>query len=97
MARYAQAFKDRTVARLLPLRSASLDLVVQDVGVEAGTLERSREECAVHACQRRAWAAGARFEAVTTTAAINEAGKSAWCNDHRVYPAGLHEWRASYQ
>jgi transposase len=27
-----------------------------------------------------------RLEAVITTAAMNEAGKSAWCREHGVYP-----------
>ena len=30
-----------------------------------------------------------------TTAAMNEAGKSAWCREHGVYPAELDKWRAS--
>lgn len=34
-------------------------------------------------------------EAVITTAAMNEAGKSAWCREHGVYPADLDKWRAS--
>ncbi len=37
----------------------------------------------------------ARLEAVITTAAMNEAGKSAWCREHGVYPAELDKWRAS--
>ena len=33
--------------------------------------------------------------AVITTAAMNEAAKSAWCREHGVYPAELDKWRAS--
>jgi transposase len=51
--------------------------------------------CAVQAARGRAWTAGARLEAVITTAAMNEAGKSAWCREHGVYPAELDKWRAS--
>ena len=29
------------------------------------------------------------------TAALDEAGKSAWCRQHGVYPAELDKWRAS--
>lgn len=29
-----------------------------------------------------------------TTAALNEADKSAWCREHGVYPAELDKWRA---
>ena len=37
----------------------------------------------------RAWTAAARLEAVVTTAAMNEASKSAWCREHGVYPQEL--------
>ena len=30
-----------------------------------------------------------------TTAALDEAGKSAWCREHGVYPAELDKWHAS--
>ena len=30
-----------------------------------------------------------------TTAALDEAGKSAWCRQHGVYPAELDKWRGS--
>ena len=84
MARYGQAFKDRAVARLLPPESAALEVVAREVGIGAGTLERWR-----------AWTAGARLEAVITTAAMDEATKSAWCREHGVYPSELDKWRAS--
>jgi hypothetical protein len=32
---------------------------------------------------------------VFTTAAMNEAAKSAWCREHGVYPGDLDKWRAS--
>jgi hypothetical protein len=66
---------------LLPPESAALEVVAREVGVGAGTLER--------------WRAGARLEAVIATAALNEAGKSAWCREHGVFPADLDKWRAS--
>lgn len=37
----------------------------------------------------------ARFDAVLTTAAMDEAGKSAWCREHGVYPQELSAWRRS--
>ena len=40
----------------------------------------------------RAWTARARLEAVITTAALDEAGKNAWCRQHGVYPAELDNW-----
>ena len=45
--------------------------------------------------ERQPWTAGARLEAGITTAAMNEADKSAWCREHRVYPAELDKWRAA--
>jgi hypothetical protein len=32
---------------------------------------------------------------VVTTAAMNEADRSAWCRSHGAYPADLAKWRAS--
>ncbi len=95
MARYGQAFKDRAVARLLPPESAALDLVATEVGIGAGTLERWREDAQSRPARGRGWTAGARLEAVITTAAMSEAGKNAWCREHGVYPAELDKWRGS--
>jgi hypothetical protein len=64
---------------LLPPEGASVEVVAREVGIGAGTLERWR----------------ARLEAVITTAALDEAGKSAWCREHGVYPAELDKWHAS--
>jgi putative transposase len=83
VARYGQVFKDRPVARLLPPENAALEVVAREVGIVAGTLERWRED------------AGARLEAVIITASMSEAGKSAWCREHGVYPAELDKWRSS--
>jgi hypothetical protein len=37
----------------------------------------------------------ARFDAVLTTAALNEAGQSAWCRANGVYAQELEQWRQS--
>ena len=95
MARYGQAFKDRAVARLLPPESAAVDLVAREVGIGVGTLARWREDAQSRPARGRAWTAGARLEAVITTAALDEAGKSAWCREHGMYPGELDQWRAS--
>ena len=83
------------MARLLPPESAALDLVAREVGIGAGTLERWRKDAQSRPARGRAWTAGARLEAVITTAAMSEAGKSAWCREHGMYPAELDKWRAS--
>ena len=95
VARYGQAFKDRAVARLLPPEGAALEVGAREVGVGVGTLEKWREDAQSRPARGRAWTAGARLEAVITTAAMSEAGKSAWCREHGVYPAELDKWRAS--
>ena len=77
MARYGQALKDKAVSRLRPPESAALEVVTREVRVEAGTLERWREDAQSRPDRGRARTAGARLEAVITTAAMNEAGKSA--------------------
>ena len=83
------------MARLLPPESAAVEVVSREVGVGVGTLERWREEAQSRPARGRAWTAAARLEAVITTAAMDEADKSAWCREHGVYPAELDKWRAS--
>ena len=80
---------------MLAPESAALEVVAREVGVRAGTLERWREDAQSRPARGRAWTAGARLEAVITTAAMNEAGKSAWCREHGLFPADLDRWRAS--
>ena len=95
MARYGQAFKDRAVARLLPPESASIGEVSLQVGVAAATLERWRSDALSKPARERAWTAAARFDAVLTTAAMDEASRSAWCREKGVYPQELESWRLS--
>ena len=95
MARYGQLFKDKAVAKLLPPQSEALDVVARDLGVGAGTLERWRDQAQALPARGRAWTAGARLEAVVTTAAMDEASKSAWCRGHSAFPADVDKWRAS--
>lgn len=80
---------------MLPPESASLEVVSREMGVSVGTLERWREDAQTRPARGRAWSAGARLEAVITTAAMNEAAKGAWCREHGVYPGDLDKWRAS--
>jgi transposase len=93
LARYGQAFKDRVVARLLPPESAAVEVVAREIGVGAATLERWRSDALSRPARGRAWTAAARFDAVLTTAAMDETGKSAWCRAHGVYPQQLADWR----
>ena len=95
MARYGQAFRDRAVARLLPPESAAVQVVAREIGIVAKTLERWREQAQSRPARGRAWTAASRLEAVITTAGMDEAGKSAWCREHGVYPAELDNWRLS--
>jgi len=83
------------VARLLPPESASLEEVAREVGVGVWTLERWRSEALSRPARERAWTAAARLEAVVTTAALDEAGKSAWCRAHGVYLQDLASWQQS--
>ena len=95
MARYGEAFRNRAVARLLPPESARVGELAKEIGVTMQTLERWREEAQTRPARGRAWSAGARFEAMIAVAALDEAGKSAWCREHGVYPAELDKWRSS--
>ena len=84
MARYGQRFMDRAVARLLPPESAALEVVAREVGLRMGTLQRWREKAQSMPARGRAWTAAARLEAVIVVAALDEAGKSAWCRKDRA-------------
>ena len=95
VARYGQAFKDKAVARLLPPESAPIEAVARELSISVTTLERWRAQALSMPARERAWTAAARFDAVLTTASLDEAGKSAWCREHGVYPAELDKWRAS--
>jgi transposase len=95
VARYGQAFKDRAVARLLPPESAALEVVSREIGIAMDTLKRWHTDALSKPVRGRAWTAGARLDAVITTAAMSEADKGAWCREHGVYPADLALWRAS--
>jgi len=79
----------------LPPESAAVEVVAREVGVEVGTLRRWRGDAQSRPARGRAWTAAARLEAVITTAALDEASKSAWCRQHGVYPADLDKWRGS--
>ena len=93
MARYGQEFKDRAVARLLPPESAAVEVVAREIGVSASTLERWRADALSMPARERAWTAPARFDAVLTTAAMDEASRNAWCREHGVFPQELERWR----
>jgi transposase len=83
------------VARLLPPESASPEDVAREVGVGVDTLERWRSEALSKPARERAWTAAARFDAVLTTAGMDEAAKSAWCRANGVYLQDLSAWRQS--
>jgi hypothetical protein len=93
LARYGQAFKDRAVARLLPPESAALEDVSHQVGIGVSTLERWRSDSLSKPARDRVWTAAARFDAVLTTAAMDEAGKGAWCRAHGTYAQQLADWQ----
>ena len=95
MARYGQAFKSKTVGRLRAPESAAPEVVAREAGIGVGTLERWQGEVATGSARGRTLSAAARLEAVITTAAMNETGKSAWCREHGVYMAELEQWVAS--
>jgi transposase len=81
------------VARLLPPESATVEAVAREIGVGVATLERWRSDALSRPARERAWTAAARFEAVLTTAVLDEAARNAWCREHGVYPQDLAQWR----
>ena len=80
---------------MLPPESAPPEAVAREIGVGVDTLERWRSESLSKPTKERVWTAAARLEAVITTAAMDEATRSAWCRENGVYMQQLHQWRAS--
>ena len=83
------------MARMLPPESASPQAVAREIGVGVDTLERWRSESLSKPTKEKVWTAAARFEAVITTAAMDEATRSAWCRENGVYAQQLQQWRDS--
>jgi len=84
------------VARLLPPESAAIDVVSREVGVSVGTLDRWRAQVLAEPgtlASSQRWTPAARLEAVITTAAMDEAARSAWCREQGLYPAELEVWK----
>lgn len=81
------------MARLLPPESAPPQAVAREVGVSVETLQRWRSAALDNPARERTWTAAARLEAVITTAAMDEAARSAWCREYGVYPQQLQQWR----
>lgn len=81
------------MARLLPPESAALEDVSHQVGIGVSTLERWRSDSLSKPARDRVWTAAARFDAVLSTAAMDEAGKSAWCRAHGTYVQQLADWQ----
>ena len=80
---------------MLPPESASAEEVGREIGVGAQTLERWRSDALSMPTRERVWTAAARFDAVVTTAAMDEAAKSAWCRANGVYLHDLVTWKQS--
>ena len=81
--------------QVVTARERSGGVVSQETGIAIGTLERWLADALSKPARGRAWTAGARLEAVITTASMSESGKSAWCREHGMYPGELDQWRAS--
>ena len=84
------------VARLLPPEGGAIDVVSREVGVSVATLERWRAQALAAPGELtggQRWTPAARLEAVITTAAMDEAARSAWCREQGLYPAELEAWK----
>jgi hypothetical protein len=57
------------------------------------TLKRWHSEALSRAARERVWTAAARLQAVITTAAMDEAQRSAWCREQGIFPSDLQQWQ----
>lgn len=58
----------------------------------AGTLKRWRSDALSNPARERIWSGAARLDAVVATAAMDEAGQSAWCRARGIFPQDLAGW-----
>lgn len=93
MARYGQAFEERTATRVLPPERSEVRVVAQSVGVSEATQERWRAKAIANGKQTGGRTAAARLEAAVTTASMSEEEKNAWCRAPGLFPSDLFEWR----
>jgi transposase len=95
VARCGQAYKDRVVARLLPPEGSSVEQVSRAVAISVATLDRWRADALANGSGANGpdRTATARLQAVIVTAAVDEATRSAWCREQRLYPAELDAWK----
>ncbi len=89
MARYGQQFKNKRVACLLPPESAAMWEVSRASGISEATLERWLSQSLGDPARGRVWTAASRFDAVLTTALLDQATRNARCCSQGVYPHGL--------
>jgi len=54
-----------------------------------------RSDALAKPAREQVWTAAARFDAVLTTAVMDETGKSAWCRARGMYAQRLAAWRTS--
>ena len=74
----------------------TLETVSQKIGISIPTLERWRAAALAGSDGNdspRPWTPAARLKAVITTAAMDEAARSAWCREHGLFPADLERWK----
>jgi hypothetical protein len=57
--------------------------VAREVGINVSTLERWHSEALAQSPGKNVRTAAARFDAVLVTAAMDEAGKAAWCRANK--------------
>lgn len=72
-----------------------MDDVSREVGIGTDTLARWRSDALSKPARDRAWTAAARFDAVLTTASMDEVAKSAWCRAHGTYAQQVATWQQS--
>ncbi|KOR41526.1 transposase [Xanthomonas oryzae] len=72
-------------------------MLSREIGVSEATLERWLSQALAEPQRERVWTAAARFDAVLTTASMEEVTRNAWCRSNGVYPQALAQWRAAAQ
>ena len=100
MKRYPPERKEAVLKKMLPPHQGALAALAEAEGISEATLYNWRKTARAAGQLLPAgnqtptgWGTREKFAAVVETAALNEVERAAYCRQHGLYPAQLHQWR----
>jgi transposase-like protein len=100
--KYPQERKEAVLKKMLPPHNKSIPEIAKEENISEATLYNWRKSARAEGCllpdgdsTPSGWSAADKFAAVVESAAMNEAGLSAYCRQRGLYPEQLRTWRAA--